>query len=206
MSVRALILPVAAAGILALAACSAPAPKGAATPAQSPVESSASAAPTKSAAADDNGPNFEAIRSDGTKSFGHYFILTAKESDPVAFSKDVSVQVDKVSSFKPSEYASVDGTKAKKYTKYKVTVINNTATAADVSLFSTSATDGDADAAQVFDGDDIGAPPSTPVRSGKTVHWFVAFGDDHDDQAVSISALLQIDGETTSTGKLIWAK
>jgi hypothetical protein len=198
-------LPIALAGIFALSACGGTGSSGAETPADSPAQPKATAAATTAAAAD-NGPNFQKVRADGTKSFGHYFILTLNESDPVEFSKDLSVQVDEVGAYKPTQYASVNGTKAKKYTKYQVTVINNTAKAADLTLFSTSATDGDGDAAQVFDGENIGTAPSTPVRSGKTVHWFVAFGNDKADQAVSINALIQQDNATTSNGKLIWSK
>lgn len=153
------------------------------------------------------GPNYQKIRADGTKSFGHYYLLTATASEAPDFSKDVMVQVDDMGSYHPTSSAYVNP-KAKHYERYKVTVINNTARVQDLTAFSTSATDGDADATEVTDVPAVtGNAPSTPVRPGKTIHWFVAFGDDKGDQTVSVQpALRGADGSISAGSPCIWSK
>lgn len=204
-----LMIPAAAAAVL-LAGCSSSAPPaGAKHPATSaPATASSSATATASAEpALDFGPNYQKIRDDGTKSFGHYYLISPTMQN-APFAKSFIVQVDDAGAYKPTVNASIDPHKASRYEKYKVTVINNWSSAQPVDTFTVSATDGDGDAPQVFDGDKIGQAPNTPVRPGKSLHWFVAFGNDKGDQTVSIDAALKLpDGTYTgSDSAMLWSK
>lgn len=182
-------IPAASLMLLALAGCSSQSPTAQAPAVtQEPVTAAPSATPT---AIDRNlGPHFVPMRADGTKPFGSYVMYdlgaSAGDTPVYDYNKDLLVQVDQLGYFKPGEYASINGNKASKYRKYRVTVTNNTTETLDASgAFYVTAQDGDSTAADVYD-DTLDNSPTTSLLPGRKITWLVGFGDSHDDEVVSV--------------------
>ncbi|WP_375388397.1 hypothetical protein [uncultured Amnibacterium sp.] len=132
------------------------------------------------------GPNFVPVRADDSKPFGAYYIYSPNEEDRMKYSRDIMIEVDKAGTYKPGEYVNVQGAKAKTYARYEIIVKNNTKVTLTPSSFEITAQDGDTDAGRLTDSKTADTP-SSPIRPGRSLRWFVVFGNDAGSPAVSIN-------------------
>lgn len=128
-----------------------------------PPSDNAAASEEKAAGGDaaaDEGSEQESL----TKPFGSTFTWDDK----------LSVTFSKPQPYTPGEYAA--GTENfKDFVVMDVTIKNGTSKVYDANMFTASATTGEKESDQVYDGDKIGSP-SSKVMPGKSLKFKVAFG------------------------------
>lgn len=92
--------------------------------------------------------------------------------DTYTYPSGLSVKVGKPEEFTPSEYAfKGEGT----HLKFDITLTNDTGEEYDPVLFYASASSGDEESEQIFDGDELGNMPSTTILDGKKVKFSIGF-------------------------------
>ncbi len=92
--------------------------------------------------------------------------------DTYTYPSGLSVKVGKPEEFTPSEYAlKGEGT----HLKFDITLTNETGEEYDPVLFYASASSGDEESEQIFDGETLGDMPSTTILEGKKAKFSVGF-------------------------------
>ena len=112
----------------------------------------------------------------------------------------MTITVSKPKKFKPSEYNEVKGAKA--YLKYRVTVVNKSSKALDLSLTYMSVQSSNKEAEQVFDSENgLEGSPSTKLLKGRESEYDIGFAV-ADPKDVVMEIALQDDFER---GNLIYS-
>lgn len=111
--------------------------------------------------------------------------------DTYTYPSGLSVKVGKPEEFTPSEYA-LKGEGA--HLKFDITLTNDTGEEYDPVLFYASASSGDEESEQIFDGEELGGMPSTTVLDGKKVKFSIGFSvADPEDITMEVSPSFSFD-------------
>ena len=154
-----ILLPVTAAALLALTACSG-------QPVVTPASDSPAAPATTTEAATDAAPS-------GSHKYG----------DTATWPDGVAITMSAPKPYKPGEYAAKPD--VAEFVSVDVTLLNGSSEPIETHNVYVRATSGDSEAEKVYE-DGIG-DPSSRVLPGKTLRWVEAFGRPEDDLIVTVS-------------------